>query len=66
MLQLWMMWNNLKRIVREDAGQTAVEYTLLLALVALAIIATSPDIFSSVSIIWSKTMSGLVSGAEGS
>lgn len=66
MLQLWMMWNNLKRIVREDAGQTAVEYTLLLALVALAIIATSPDIFSSVSTIWSKTMSGLVSGAEGS
>lgn len=66
MLQLWMMWNNLKRIVREDAGQTAVEYTLLLALVALAIIATSPDIFSSVATIWSKTMSGLVSGAEGS
>lgn len=63
MLRLWLVWNNIKTRVREVDGQTAVEYTLLLALVALAIILTSPDVYESVETIWSRIMSGLGSVA---
>jgi Flp pilus assembly pilin Flp len=60
MLVLWSLWNRIKtRITDEETGQTAVEYALLLALIALAIIAVNPTIRSSITRVFSQISSGL-------
>ncbi len=63
MLALWSLWNKIKTNISKEEGQTAVEYTLLLALVALAIILANPSLRSSVSVIFSKVSSGLSSAS---
>ena len=63
MLALWSLWNRIKTNVREEEGQTAVEYALLLALIALAIILAQPDLRASISNIFSYIGSGLSSAA---
>jgi pilus assembly protein Flp/PilA len=57
------LWNRIKTGMREEAGQTAVEYTLLLALIALAIIVVSPTIRTNITAIFTSISSGLASGA---
>jgi len=42
------------RFVREEAGQDLIEYTLLLAFVALAAAALFPGVAASISTIWSS------------
>jgi Flp pilus assembly pilin Flp len=53
-----MMWN----FLRDDQGQDLIEYTLLLAFVALASAALFIDAGGSVSGIWGKTQAELDAG----
>jgi pilus assembly protein Flp/PilA len=63
MLALWSLWNRIKTNLREEEGQTGVEYALLLALIALAIILANPNLRSVISSIFSNISSGLSSAA---
>lgn len=49
------MMNLLKNFVRDERGQDLVEYTLLLAFVALASAALFINASGSISTIWGKT-----------
>jgi len=54
----------LTRFVREEAGQDLIEYTLLLAFVALAAAALFPQIGASISTVWSVISSLLAEAAS--
>lgn len=54
------------RFLRDEQGQDLVEYTLLLAFVALASAALFINAGSSISAIWSKASSRLDAGATAS
>jgi len=64
MLTLWSWWNKLQTKIGDEEGQTAVEYTLLLALVALAIILAQPDLRDIIKKIFTAISSGLTSAAS--
>ncbi len=49
----------LKRFLREEEGPTAVEYAIMLALVALAIALATPNIRSAVIGIFDATANAL-------
>jgi Flp pilus assembly pilin Flp len=61
MLALWSLWNRIKLSFSDEEGQTGVEYALLLALIALAIILAQPNLRATISNIFSKVSSGLSS-----
>lgn len=52
------------RLWRDEQGQDLIEYTLMLAFVALASAALFSTAGSSVNIIWSKTNSQLSTAAS--
>jgi Flp pilus assembly pilin Flp len=52
------------RLWREEQGQDLIEYTLMLAFVALASAALFSSAGSSVNLIWSKTNSQLSTAAS--
>lgn len=52
-----------KNFIQEDQGQDLVEYTLLLAFVALASAALFISAGGSISTIWSSANSTLANGA---
>lgn len=56
----------IKNFLRDEQGQDLVEYTLLLAFVALASAALFINAGSSISKIWSKASSRLDAGATAS
>ena len=49
----------LKRFLRQEEGPTAVEYAIMLALVALAIALATPNIRSAVIAIFDATANAL-------
>jgi pilus assembly protein Flp/PilA len=49
----------LKRFVKEEDGPTAVEYAIMLALVALAIALATPNIRDAVITIFNNTATAL-------
>lgn len=60
MLSLYTKYLTLKnKLTREEEGQTVIEYALLLVLIALAILAASPDITERIKDIFSVVNSGL-------
>ncbi|HTT65564.1 MAG TPA: Flp family type IVb pilin [Bryobacteraceae bacterium] len=58
-----MMKTFFARLWRDEQGQDLIEYTLMLAFVALASAALFSTAGSSVSTIWSKTNSQLSTAA---
>jgi Flp pilus assembly pilin Flp len=54
------MMNMLKRFIRDEQGQDLIEYTLLMAFVALASAALFIGAGGSISGIWSQTNTQLV------
>lgn len=57
------MWNSLKKFVRDEEGATAVEYALIAALIAVAIIATVTGLGDQLVAIFQRiadTLSGAV------
>jgi len=57
------MLNVMKRLLQEEQGQDLIEYTLLMAFVALASAALFISSGQSVSEIWSTTSSQLSTAA---
>ncbi len=55
----------LKRLIREEEGQSVVEYSLILAVIAIAIIAFGPTIKASIETIWTSIDTALGSAAAG-
>jgi Flp pilus assembly pilin Flp len=53
----------LKNFMRDEQGQDLIEYTLLLAFVALAAAALFVGAASSISIIWSNASSRLANAS---
>jgi Flp pilus assembly pilin Flp len=53
----------LKGFIRDDQGQDLIEYTLLLAFVALAAAALFVGAASSVKVIWSNASSRLANAS---
>lgn len=49
----------LKRLIREEEGQSVVEYSLILAVIAIAIIAFGPTIKSAIETIWGNINTAL-------
>jgi len=60
MAQFNILW---KRFLREQSGQDLIEYTLLLAFVALAAAALFPGVAGSIEIIWSSISALLANAA---
>jgi Flp pilus assembly pilin Flp len=56
----------LNRLWKDEQGQDLIEYTLMLAFVALASAALFSSAGSSINQIWSKANSQLSSAASGS
>jgi len=56
----------LAHLWRDEEGQDLIEYTLMLAFVALASAALFSSAGQSINTIWSKTNSELTSAAGGS
>jgi Flp pilus assembly pilin Flp len=56
----------LKNFMRDEQGQDLIEYTLLLAFVALAAAALFISASTSISQIWSAASSRLAAGATSS
>lgn len=54
-----MKMEYLKRFLREEKGPTAVEYAIMLALVALAIALATPNIRDAVIAIFNATAGAL-------
>ena len=54
-----MLWN----FLREEEGQDLIEYTLLLAFVALAVAALYTSMSGSINSIWTKA-NGALSAAD--
>jgi pilus assembly protein Flp/PilA len=53
----------IKSLMNDESGQSMVEYGLMLALVALAIAAATPNVGSAVSTVFSKVTSSLGAGS---
>jgi len=53
------MIGELKRFLKEEAGPTAVEYAIMLALVALAIALATPNIRSAVLSVFNATSTAI-------
>jgi pilus assembly protein Flp/PilA len=53
------MMHFLKRLTRDDAGATAIEYGLIAALIAVAIIAAATSVGSSLSSTFSNVATSL-------
>jgi len=53
------MISQLKRFLKEEEGPTAVEYAIMLALVALAIALGTPNIKSAVLSVFNATATAL-------
>lgn len=62
------MMTFVRNFVKEEEGQDLIEYSLLLAFIALASAALFSNAGTSVNTIWSKTSSqlGAAAGAAGS
>ena len=57
------MLNVMKRLWQDEQGQDLIEYTLMLAFVALASAALFSTAGASINVIWSKTNSQLSTAA---
>lgn len=53
----------MKRLVTEEEGQGLVEYSLILAVIAIAIILLGPTIKTAITTIWTK-ISGALTDAS--
>ncbi len=59
MRALYNRYLNLKSRFEEEAGQTMVEYVMLIVLVALAVFLLTPNIKSAILQVFSNTSSAL-------
>jgi Flp pilus assembly pilin Flp len=64
MLKLYTHYKNAitaleRRFVKEETGQTMVEYVMLIVLVALAVFLLTPNIKSAIMTVFSNTSSAL-------
>ena len=59
MEKLVRLRNNVKRLVRDESGQTVMEYALMLVLVALAISAAFPPVQTAVSAVFTDVSTAL-------
>ena len=50
---------NLERLVRDESGQTVMEYSLMVVLVALAIAAAFPPVQAAVNTVFSDIQTAL-------
>ena len=51
--------NNVKGLVRDESGQTVMEYALMLVLVALAVSAAFPAVVTAVNTVFSDVATAL-------
>lgn len=59
MLALYNRYLNVRTRMEEEAGQTMVEYVMLIVLVALAVFLLTPNIKSAILQVFSNTSSAL-------
>ncbi len=59
MLAVYNKYLNLKSRWQDEAGQTMVEYVMLIVLVALAVFLLTPNIKSAILQVFSNTSSAL-------
>ncbi len=59
MLALYNKYLDLKTRMEEEAGQTMVEYVMLIVLVALAVFILTPNIKDAILKVFSNTSSAL-------
>ncbi len=59
MEKLVRLRNNAKRLVRDESGQTVMEYALMLVLVALAISAAFPPVQTAISTVFTDVQTAL-------
>ncbi len=59
MRALYNRYLNLRSRLEEEAGQTMVEYVMLIVLVALAVFLLTPNIKSAILQVFSNTSSAL-------
>lgn len=59
MLALYNKYLNVKTRLEEEAGQTMVEYVMLIVLVALAVFILTPNIKDAILKVFSNTSSAL-------
>jgi Flp pilus assembly pilin Flp len=52
-----------RRLLRNESGQTMVEYVMLIVLVALAVFMLTPNIKSAIITVFSNTSSALATGS---
>ncbi len=62
MEKLVRLRNNVKRLVRDESGQTVMEYALMLVLVALAISAAFPPVQTAISTVFTDVQGALGGG----
>ncbi len=62
MEKLVSLRNNVKRLVRDESGQTVMEYALMLVLVALAISAAFPPVQTAISTVFTDVQAALGGG----
>ena len=62
MEKLVRLQTNVKRLVRDESGQTVMEYALMLVLVALAISAAFPPVQTAISTVFTDVQTALGSG----
>ena len=62
MEKLVRLRNNVKRLVRDESGQTVMEYALMLVLVALAISAVFPPVQTAISTVFTDVQAALGGG----
>ena len=53
----------LMRLFKEEDGQSLVEYSLILAVIAIAIIAFGPAIKAAITTIWTNISTALTNAA---
>jgi len=68
MLRLYCHYKNAitmleKKILKNQTGQTMVEYVMLIVLVALAVFMLTPNIKSAIITVFSNTSSALATGS---
>jgi Flp pilus assembly pilin Flp len=51
-------------LIRDEQGQDLIEYTLILAFVALAAVAVFSTVSTDINTIWSKISSQMAAGAQ--
>ena len=62
MEKLVRLRNNVKGLVRDESGQTVMEYALLIVLVALAISAAFPPVQTAISTVCTDVQGALGGG----